>query len=190
MAFFVSAHHIVRFDNAIISFITSFESPTLTSIMKFFTFIGSSKPIIVLSIVILIFLYKVLKHRSELILFIAVILGANILYASLKQIFHRARPDLHRLFEIGGYSFPSGHATIAFSLYGVLAFLLWRHITTGLGRTILILISILMILMIGISRIYLGVHYPSDILAGYFISGFWLTMAIWFFQRYKEGKSK
>jgi undecaprenyl-diphosphatase len=186
MAFFVSSHHIVTFDNAIISFIASFESPTLTSIMKFFTFVGSSKSVIVLSIAILFFLYKVLKHRSELILFIAVITGANILYALLKLVFHRARPDLHRLIEVGGYSFPSGHATIAFSLYGVLAFLLWRHIPTRWGRTILILISGLMILSIGISRIYLGVHYPSDIIAGYFISGFWLTMAIWFFQRYKE----
>jgi undecaprenyl-diphosphatase len=182
MAFFVSSNQIIHFDQMIISFITSFESPTMTSVMKIFTFIGSTISIIVLSILILFFLYIVLKHRTELILFIAVIIGANILFASLKLLFHRARPDLHRLIEIGGYSFPSGHATNAFALYGILTFLLWRHISSQSGRIILIFISTLMIIMIGISRIYLGVHYPSDVIAGYFISGFWLTMAIWFYQ--------
>jgi undecaprenyl-diphosphatase len=111
-----------------------------------------------------------------------VIIGANIFFSSLKLVFHRARPDLHRLIEIGGYSFPSGHATNAFALYGILTFLLWRHISPQSGRILLIFISALMILMIGISRIYLGVHYPSDVIAGYFISGFWLMMAIWFYR--------
>ncbi|WP_245602113.1 phosphatase PAP2 family protein [Peribacillus kribbensis] len=72
---------------------------------------------------------------------------------------------------------------MAFALYGILTFLLWRHISSRLGRTILIIVSILMILAIGISLIYLGVHYPSDVLAGYFISTFWLTLAIGFYTR-------
>lgn len=186
MAFFVTSHHIVHFDSTIISFITSFKSPTVTLVMKFFTFVGSSKSVIVLSFVTLFCLYKALRHQTELVLFIVVIGGANILFYSLKLFFHRARPDLHRLIEVSGYSFPSGHATNAFALYGVLAFLLWRHIHTQWGRTILLFISILMIFLIGISRIYLGVHYPSDIIAGYFISGFWLSIVIWFFRRYKE----
>ena len=113
-------------------------------------------------------------------------IGTPIINQILKQFFHRARPDLHRLIEIGGYSFPSGHAMNAFAVYGILAFLLWRHIPTRLGRVALIMISSIFILMIGISRIYLGVHYPSDIIGGYFASGFWLAISIWFFQRYKE----
>lgn len=186
MVFLVSFNHIVKFDRTIISFITGFESPTLTQIMKVFTFIGSSKAIAFIVLIASFFLYKVLKHRFELILFIGVMIGANFLFASLKLLFHRARPDFHRLIEVGGYSFPSGHATNAMALYGILAFLLWRHIPTHLGRMILIFVSSLMIVTIGVSRIYLGVHYPSDIMAGYFISGFWITLAIWFFQRYKE----
>lgn len=105
-------------------------------------------------------------------------------------MFHRARPDLHRLAEASNYSLPSGHATMACALYGVLTFILWRHISTGLGRNILIIISVFMVLAIGISRIYLGVHYPSDVIAGYFISTFWLTFAIGFYQRYKEQRYK
>ena len=154
--------------------------------MEFFTLIGSFKIIVLIAIFVLVFLYTVLKHRSELVLFTIVIIGTPILNKLLKEFFHRTRPDLHRLIEIGGYSFPSGHAMNAMAFYGILTFLLWRHIPSRLGRTLLILVSSLFILMIGISRIYLGVHYPSDIIAGYFASGFWVTMAILFYQKYKE----
>ncbi|MFJ8264309.1 phosphatase PAP2 family protein [Rummeliibacillus sp. NPDC094406] len=186
IAILISDHKIVQFDQTIISFIQGLESPLLTIIMKFFTYLGSFPVVMVLFIVVSYYLYIVLKHRAEFLLFSTVIIGTVILNGILKQLFHRARPDFHRLIEAGGYSFPSGHAMSAFSFYGIVAFLLWRHIPNRLGRTALILVSIIFILMIGISRIYLGVHYPSDIVGGYFASGLWLTIAIWFFQRYKE----
>ena len=186
MAVLISGHKIMMFDQSIISFIQGFESPMLTSIMEFFTFIGSFPAVVVIFILASLFLYFGLKHRTELLLFGGVVIGTPIINGILKQFFHRTRPDLHRLIEISGYSFPSGHAMNAFAIYGILAFLLWRHIPTRLGRTALILISSIFILMIGTSRIYLGVHYPSDIIGGYFASGFWLAISIWFFQRYKE----
>ncbi|MEK4626511.1 phosphatase PAP2 family protein [Priestia megaterium] len=186
MAILISGSKIVAFDRSIISLIQGFETPGLTTIMKCFTFIGSTPSVAVISLFSLFFLYKVLKHRTELILFIAIIVGSPILNELLKLLFHRARPDFHRLIEINGYSFPSGHAMSAFAVYGVLSFLLWRHIPTRWGRTLLIVTSIIMILAIGISRIYLGVHYPSDVIGGYFASGCWLAIAIWFYQRYQE----
>lgn len=186
MAILISRQKIVSFDSTVISFIQGLESPLLTDIMKFFTFIGSTVSVAVLTMIALFFLYIVLGHRSELILLTASILGSNLLFITLKLFFQRARPDLYRLIEVSGYSFPSGHATNACTLYGILAFLLWRHIPTRLGRTVLIISSIMMILTVGISRIYLGVHYPSDIIGGYCISAFWLTMLIWFYQQYKE----
>jgi undecaprenyl-diphosphatase len=186
MAILISGSKIEASDDSIISFIQGFESPGLTAIMKGFTFIGSTPSVAVISLFSLFFLYKVLKHRTELILFIAIIVGSPILNELLKLLFHRARPDFHRLIKINGYSFPSGHAMSAFAVYGVLSFLLWRHIPTRWGRTLLIVTSIIMILTIGISRIYLGVHYPSDVIGGYFASGCWLAIAIWFYQRYLE----
>jgi undecaprenyl-diphosphatase len=186
MAAAVSAHRIVNFDSMVIGIVQGWEAPWLTSVMEFFTWIGSTKVVVVLSLLVIFFLYKVMHHRSELILFIAVVAGTPILNHYLKAFFHRARPDFHRLIEIGGYSFPSGHAMNAFSVYAVVAFLLWRHIPTRLGRSLLIVSSSFMIVLIGVSRIYLGVHYPSDIIGGYFAGGFWLTAAIWFFQWYKE----
>ncbi|MEH7307160.1 phosphatase PAP2 family protein [Neobacillus drentensis] len=117
---------------------------------------------------------------------VAAIAGSAILNGILKNFFQRVRPDFHRLIEIGGYSFPSGHAMNAFTVYSIVSFLLWRHIPSRLGRWTLIIISSVMIVAIGISRIYLGVHYPSDIIGGYFASGFWIATAILFFQYYQE----
>lgn len=185
IAIVISGHDILAFDSVMIAFVQGLETPTLTAIMTFFTFIGSWKSIIVIALLVIIFLYKVLHHRSELVLFSLVIIGTPMLNKVLKNFFERTRPDLHRLIEIGGYSFPSGHAMNAMAVYGILTFLLWRHIPTRAGRGLLILLSTVMIFMIGISRVYLGVHYPSDIIAGYFASGFWLAVTIWFYQRYK-----
>jgi undecaprenyl-diphosphatase len=190
LAFLIRHDHIIQFDHTVISIIQSFETPAFTTIMKFFTFIGATKIVWLLFIVVSLFLYVKLQHRTELLLYSAVVLGTPILNRLLKLSFQRARPELHRLIEIGGYSFPSGHAMNAFSAYAILAFLLWRHIPTKIGRTLLILFSIVMIASIGVSRIYLGVHYPSDIIAGYMASGFWMALAIWVFQRYQEKQRK
>ncbi|MCZ0754387.1 phosphatase PAP2 family protein [Anoxybacillus sp. J5B_2022] len=185
-AFLVSGSQVAHFDGAIISFIQRFESPALTSVMKFFSWIGSGRIVTMISLIALFVLYKAWKYRSELVLFVTVVAGSSILNQLLKSLFHRARPSLHRLAEASGFSFPSGHSMEAVALYGILAFLLWRRIDHRFGRVFLIFISFFMIMGIGVSRIYLGVHYPSDVIGGYFASSFWLFAAIWFYQRYKE----
>ncbi|RSD25926.1 phosphatase PAP2 family protein [Mesobacillus subterraneus] len=186
MSYLVRADHLVLFDRAVINRVQGLEAGWLTAAMKFFTFIGSTRVIVILSILIFFFLFYVLKHRLEILVFLAVVFCTPILNRLLKMYFHRARPDFNRLIEIGGYSFPSGHAMNAFSFYSILAFLLWRHVPTRLGRVAVILFSSFMIVAIGISRVYLGVHYPSDIIGGFLASGLWVAAVIWFFQRYKE----
>ena len=186
MVIFAVNQDITNFDRTVIAYIQEFETSTLTSIMKFFTFIGSFSAMLVIVLLTSLFLYVVMKHRVEIILLWSVVISTPILNWILKQIFHRARPEFHRLIDICGYSFPSGHAMNAFAFYGILAFLLWRHIPNRTGRTILILFSSLFIVLIGISRVYLGVHYPSDIIGGYFASGFWLTIVVGLFQKYKD----
>lgn len=182
----VSKHKIARFDNSVIGFIQNKESPPLTLIMKGFTFIGSSTVVVVLAIFTMIFLFRVLHHRLELLLFFFVIAGSALLNYALKLIFRRERPSLHRLIQETGYSFPSGHSMEAFALYGTIAFLLWKHIPTKAGRVWTIMICIFMIVMIGLSRIYLGVHYPSDVIGAYFASGCWFAISVWGFQWIKE----
>lgn len=186
MALLVTDHKIAGFDTTVITWVQGLESPTLTSALKFFTFIGGGIPVILITLLVIFVLYKVLHHRRELILFVWVVVGSWLLNESLKLIFRRARPTIHRIVDANGFSFPSGHSMAAFSLYGVVAFLLWRHIPTSWGRGLLIGVSSVMILAIGFSRIYLGVHYPSDVIGGFMASGCWLAISIWFYQRYEE----
>ncbi|MDA1675475.1 phosphatase PAP2 family protein [Bacillus cereus group sp. TH152-1LC] len=189
MAVLVINQKTATFDSKVIAFIQGLESPFLTTIMKFFTTIGSTKTVAILCLIIMCVLYKVLKQRSECLLFITAILGTNVLFISLKFLIQRERPSLHRLIEETGYSFPSGHSTIAFALYATVLFLLWRHVRVQWKRVILTVLVSMMIISIGISRIYVGVHYPSDVLAGFLIAAFWITLVIGIHQKYQENAS-
>jgi undecaprenyl-diphosphatase len=188
IASLIKGRWIAQFDSRVISAVQGMESPWLTTIMHGFTFIGSTPLVVVISICSLFLFFKFLHHRLELVLFVVLVAGTAILNQLLKFVFQRERPTLHRLIEETGYSFPSGHSMTAFALYAALSFLLWRHVPSKSGRTIVICISILMILMIGCSRIYLGVHYPSDVVGAYLASGFWFTFCVWIFQWYMENR--
>ncbi|NHN35268.1 phosphatase PAP2 family protein [Paenibacillus sp. S3N08] len=185
VAFLMSNSMLIAFDMAMIAFIQGLEHPFLTSIMKAFTTMGSFRVMTIIALGAIYFLYKRLHHRMELLLFTGVIIGSSLLNILLKMLFQRERPSLHLLIQETGYSFPSGHSMSAFSLYATLAFLLWRHVPTRSGRTWLVIGGSITILFIGISRIYLGVHYPSDVVGAYFASGFWVALSIWCFLYFK-----
>lgn len=189
IALWVSDHQMRHFDNKIMTDLQQLESPAMTRFMKFFTMIGSGIPVVIIIVIVMLVLHRVLGHRRELLFLAIAVLGSVLLNTLLKLLFQRARPEINRIIEANGYSFPSGHSMTAFSMYAALAFLVWKHIPSRLGRLLLIVLSSLLILMIGTSRIYLGVHYPSDVLGGYFMSGCWMAACIWFYQRYQERMS-
>lgn len=170
-------------DRWLIERIQGRESPALTTLAEALSFLGSTTTVIVLAVGIVVFLWAVLGHRKELLLFIVVLGGSALLNRILKAVFQRERPDIYRLAEETGYSFPSGHSMAAFALYGALAYLLWAHTASNKGRTALVAVCLLLTLGIGLSRIYLGVHYPSDILGGYFASGVWLALTVGIYRR-------
>ncbi|MDB4866551.1 MAG: hypothetical protein JWR03_884 [Cohnella sp.] len=182
MAILVTHKKAASFDAAVIRQVQGWETPWLTPVMKFFTAIGTGVPLVALTVAILFILYRFFRHRRELILFLVAVIGSSLLNPLLKSVFHLQRPTLHRLVEQTGYGFPSGHAMGAFSLYGITAYLLWRHIRSKTGRIVLIAVSIFLVLAIGLSRIYLGVHYPSDVVGGYLASGCWVFACIGVFQ--------
>ncbi|MFT9486873.1 MAG: phosphatase PAP2 family protein [Tepidibacillus sp.] len=190
IAAFVSFNKIQWFDLPIIIWVQSLENSYLTEVMKFFTWIGSTKIVIAIIIITSIILYVLLKHRIELVFFVIVIIGSTVLNNLLKVIFHRERPTIHRIIEETGYSFPSGHSMAAFTLYAMISFLLWKHLRSRFGRGLMILFATVMILLIGISRIYLGVHFPSDVLGGYLASGVWFTLSVMIYQWYLERRAK
>lgn len=182
LAISIQNETIIDFDHTIISFVQSYETPSLTTFMTVMSWVGSATIVIPITLISLILLYFVWRRRAQALLFFIVIVGTVILNMTLKLYFHRERPDLNRIIEETGYSFPSGHTMMAFSLYIIIAFVTWRTVQTKVGAVMLTFFAAFMILAIAISRIYLGVHFPSDIIGGFLASGLWLALSIGVYQ--------
>ena len=156
--------------------IHSWASPALTSAMKFATQLGGAMFLLPLGTLITVWLYRERRHR-EAALFVIAVLGANALDEGMKLIFHRERPfpwfDYPRP---SGFSFPSGHAFVSFCFYLSLAEILIRDHWPRHHRTATWAAAAAMPLIIGFSRAYLGVHYPTDVIAGWVAAAAWTTM--------------
>ena len=181
---------IAHFDTVNIGLVQGLEAPWLTSIMKVFTWIGSGYVVSLIALIGFIVLFFVLRYRHQAFLLISVIAGSVLLNSSLKNYFKRERPEIHRIMDANGFSFPSGHSMMAFALYAIIAYIAWRNVKTTMSRVVLILFTALMIIMIGTSRIYLGVHYPSDIIGGFAASALWVTIAISVYAYFQNKREK
>ena len=138
----------------------------LTPIVKVITHIGGAKIVFVLTVLAII-LIKGLKNKLFLLTGIVGTAGLNVV---LKHIVQRERPNINRLIPEKGYSFPSGHSMMSMAFYGMLIFLIFKYVkNTALKWTLIVILTILLS-TIGITRIYLGVHYPSDVIGGFVVS--------------------
>ena len=99
-----------------------------------------------------------------------------LLNQAMKFAIQRPRPDVLRLVDVSGFSFPSGHSMAAMAVFGLLAWCVWRYERNPRRRIALMCLFALVIVMVGISRIYLGVHYASDVLGGFCVSTIWLVL--------------
>ena len=165
-------NEIMNFDSAVYNFIISFKSNSLTNIFKFITFFGSSIPLI--SICIISFLF--IKNK-KIPMYISINLIVTAIFNfSLKNIIRRNRPVGYRLVEEKGFSFPSGHSMASMAFYGLIIYLVFKYVKNKYAKIALCTFLSILIVSIGISRIYLGVHYASDVLAGFMISLSYLTL--------------
>ena len=150
------------FDSTIYNFIISFRCDTLDIFFKTITKLGNTLTIIgIVCLFVLIF-----KNKYSLLLVISA-LDSVILNTIIKHIVRRERPSVLRLISQGGYSFPSGHAMISVCVYGFLLYLAFSKIKNKYLKYICSFLLFILIISIGLSRIYVGVHYASDIIAGY-----------------------
>ena len=104
------------------------------------------------------------------------LIGVVILNQVFKFLVHRPRPDGFRLITESGYSFPSGHSMVAMAFYGLLAWMVWRYERDPLVRRVCVTGFGLVVVLVGVSRIYLGVHYASDVIAGFCLALAWLLL--------------
>ena len=163
------------FDEAVLEWLATHRSPRLDEFMADVTSLGDGIVLIVLIAVASVFLWQTRHHWSVYLLLVSVI-GGNVLNELLKRIFERPRPSIVEAIDIvHSASFPSGHAMTSFVAYGSVAYLVARLEPTPRLRRTTWALAALIILAIGVSRMYLGVHYPSDVIAG-FVGGLaWLT---------------
>lgn len=149
-------------------------SDFVTPIAKFITNFGGA---IFLSIAtVMLFLF--IKNKKIGLSIISNIVIITVLNQLLKRILQRPRPTEFRIVEETGYSFPSGHSMVSMAFYGYLIYLIYRYIKNKYVKWTLITILSILICLIGISRIYLGVHYTSDVLGGFLLSISYLVVYI------------
>jgi undecaprenyl-diphosphatase len=163
----------LRFDSVVRADIHAHASARLTSIMKLVTLLGSGPAIIALTMVTLVLCYRLGQlHYAKLL---AAALGGGLaLELSLKLAFHRPRPvPFFDIVPPTSYSFPSGHALESLCFFSALAIIVSDEATVRNATTAWIG-AILLTLLIGFSRVYLGVHYPSDVVAGYAVGIVWM----------------
>ena len=151
-------------------------SPRITEVMIAASVWGAPRRLAILAAVVVI-AFLIRGWRRGAVLVVVTLLGASLLDGGLKLLYGRTRPVA--FFETypspSSFSFPSGHALFATAFFGGLAVLLWGRLVHPLLRLGVVILAAALILLIGFSRIYLGVHYPSDVLGGYAVGVVWVA---------------
>lgn len=158
---------LVPVDSAVQGAVRGSLPAALTTFLSTLTVIGNTASQIALVIAFSTLLYFWKNWRAEAIWVLASGLSAGILIPLIKLIYARPRPSLAHLVEVTGYSFPSGHATGIMLIFGSLLVIISQRMNKGWLKGLVQLSLVGLISLIGLSRIYLGVHYPSDVLAGF-----------------------
>lgn len=166
-------------------FIEKLRNDKLTTFMKLATKLSNPEVMIVIAIISILFCIKLIKNKKLSLGIILNLAGITIINQILKFIFRRERPTGYRLIEMSGYSFPSGHAMASLAFYGLLIYITKRLVKNKYLKILLITLNIAIIILIGVSRIYLGVHYLSDVLTGYSISIIYLLITTKLLNKYK-----
>lgn len=163
------------FDSYVYQKVAACISDRQTQLMILISYLGSG---IFLSALSLVFIVLSLGNKRKL--YFAAMAAVNLLLSGLvnagfKYIIHRDRPHILKLIEVGGLSFPSGHSMTSMSFYGFLIYLCCRNVRPAAKYKIICALWLL-VLLIGLSRVYLGVHYASDVLGGFSLGIFWVGL--------------
>ena len=188
MIFSIFAHFTAQFpgDLFLTRHLQSLQNGFLLSFMRWISFIfGSWREALVVAFIAILVWWRIGKRESILIL----VAGLFALIAIALKIFvGRPRPSVNLVQILSleqDNGFPSGHAISAILILGLTAYLGYINVKNHTARTVILVVLILSIVLIGISRVYLGVHWPSDVMGGYLIGGTLLTLLIWLYRYWK-----
>jgi membrane-associated phospholipid phosphatase len=172
-----------EFDVSVFAWIHTYESPATTSLMRIITFMGTHYFLIPANMILTAYYIFIRRHRWYSIKVASIALSSTAIMLLLKQFFSRPRPLVPLLEAARGYSFPSGHSLVSFAFYGLLIYLCWHYLENRTLRWLYTLLLSALILFIGLSRIYLRVHYATDVIAGFSIGMVWLVLSIYILNR-------
>lgn len=179
-----------NFDFAVIESLKPIVSEGMNSFMLFITFLGTHNFLIPANLVLIVYFLFIKKHRWYSIKVPVVALGGLLLMFLLKFLFNRPRPLIPLIKEASGLSFPSGHALMSVSFYGLVIYLIFQNVKRPVLKWSLIAFFVLLILLIGFSRVYLVVHYASDVIAGFAMGVIWLSLTLWVTSRIENYSRK
>jgi undecaprenyl-diphosphatase len=162
----------LAFDRAVLDALRQLQSPALDAVMTVLSALGSE--VVGVMLVVLLGWFAFQRRWGLAAALLLITGGAQVLNSILKGLFQRTRPSPHLgLLPGQSFSFPSGHAMVSAAFYVFLAYLGWRVLRGG-WRVVWVGLIALLVLLIGLSRMYLGVHYPTDVLAGYAAGFVWV----------------
>ena len=154
----------IIFDSAVYDFVSNFFiSESMTPFVSFITWFGSVMGIIVVSIIV----FLIFRDKKIIVSVSSLMIISTILNSVLKLIFARIRPNINPMVMETSYSFPSGHSMACIVLYGFIIYLVYNHVDRKSVKYGIILLLSILIILVGFSRIYLGVHYFSDVIGGF-----------------------
>jgi membrane-associated phospholipid phosphatase len=181
---------VIKFDKSVTDYLHSFHNTWLRQFMFWITESGSLIWISAFSIITIYWLLRYKKDKLSIIFFIITVAGGGLLNYILKLFFQRVRPELDPTIGALGFSFPSGHSMGSMVFYGFIGYLIIRSERSNLSKSIFSIILFLFILLIGISRIYLNAHFPSDVIAGFAAGMLWLILNISALRLFKWQKKR
>lgn len=168
----------MNLDITILNFVNNIRNETLNNFFIFITNFASIKFVIFLSIIMVLILILYKKWGYLLVFLFSSLVGNSFIYA-IKNVVARQRQNIiPSMVNEATYSFPSGHGFIAISFYGLLLYLFLKFSNQKALKIIFTISTIILIIILGFSRIYLGAHFPSDVCAGYIFGFLWLMLTI------------
>ncbi len=169
----------LSFDERVFSAITPYYNSANTASMKFVTFFGSQNFLLPANIILILFFLLNKRRQSYSLKIASVAITSTAVMFLLKGILKRERPLVPLISQAHGYSFPSGHTFTSFVFFGVLSYIAYKNIQHPVFKWCVIFFMGVLVLLVGFSRIYLKLHYASDVIAGILLGIIWLLLAKW-----------
>ena len=166
------------FDNSVLSFFEAIETSALDTFYIIITEMGSVWFLTTLSVILIGLLWIKTKDKWGILFFVIAVGGSGLLTWLLKQFYGRGRPSINEEIDAIGFSFPSGHSMGSLVFYGFIAYFIVRSSQKKVVKILSLVVLGILIILIGTSRIYLGAHFPSDVLAGFIAGTIWLILCL------------